>query len=206
MSDFPAIKCKNCGKTFETQIKIDPAIYAMYPNLAVGQNTFTCPHCEKQETYTEKDFEYTQKQANTLANFGKIVKAFVEVVEASSEPLKTATDILGDLENAKQKGDVAELKKSKLYSAFKKWIPDSPEKLAAYIVIIQVIINSLTNEPDKPLEQTTIINNIDQTVIMQIDDRQEKKSIELKKEKTGRNKPCPCGSGKKYKHCHGRLI
>ena len=23
--------------------------------------------------------------------------------------------------------------------------------------------------------------------------------------KTGRNEPCPCGSGKKYKHCHGRI-
>jgi preprotein translocase subunit SecA len=22
--------------------------------------------------------------------------------------------------------------------------------------------------------------------------------------KPGRNDPCPCGSGKKYKHCHGR--
>ena len=22
---------------------------------------------------------------------------------------------------------------------------------------------------------------------------------------TGRNAPCPCGSGKKYKHCHGQL-
>jgi preprotein translocase subunit SecA len=22
--------------------------------------------------------------------------------------------------------------------------------------------------------------------------------------KVGRNDPCPCGSGKKYKHCHGR--
>jgi preprotein translocase subunit SecA len=24
-------------------------------------------------------------------------------------------------------------------------------------------------------------------------------------EKIGRNDPCPCGSGKKYKQCHGRL-
>ena len=23
--------------------------------------------------------------------------------------------------------------------------------------------------------------------------------------KVGRNEDCPCGSGKKYKHCHGRL-
>ncbi|MBU3694640.1 MAG: hypothetical protein FGM40_07415, partial [Rhodocyclaceae bacterium] len=22
-------------------------------------------------------------------------------------------------------------------------------------------------------------------------------------EKVGRNDPCPCGSGRKYKHCHG---
>jgi preprotein translocase subunit SecA len=22
--------------------------------------------------------------------------------------------------------------------------------------------------------------------------------------KIGRNDPCPCGSGKKYKHCHGK--
>jgi preprotein translocase subunit SecA len=24
--------------------------------------------------------------------------------------------------------------------------------------------------------------------------------------KVGRNEPCPCGSGKKYKHCHGKLV
>ena len=23
--------------------------------------------------------------------------------------------------------------------------------------------------------------------------------------KVGRNNPCPCGSGKKYKHCHGNI-
>jgi preprotein translocase subunit SecA len=25
-------------------------------------------------------------------------------------------------------------------------------------------------------------------------------------EQTGRNSPCPCGSGKKFKHCHGALV
>ena len=24
--------------------------------------------------------------------------------------------------------------------------------------------------------------------------------------KVGRNEPCPCGSGKKYKHCHGAYV
>ena len=25
-------------------------------------------------------------------------------------------------------------------------------------------------------------------------------------EVTGRNAPCPCGSGRKFKHCHGALV
>ena len=25
------------------------------------------------------------------------------------------------------------------------------------------------------------------------------------KKKVPRNSPCPCGSGKKYKHCHGKI-
>lgn len=31
-----------------------------------------------------------------------------------------------------------------------------------------------------------------------------KKRTPIRKQKVGRNDPCPCGSGKKYKHCHGR--
>lgn len=35
--------------------------------------------------------------------------------------------------------------------------------------------------------------------------RQQKQSGTIVKgEKVGRNDPCPCGSGKKYKHCHGK--
>ena len=30
--------------------------------------------------------------------------------------------------------------------------------------------------------------------------------VESGKEKVGRNDPCPCGSGKKYKNCHGRNV
>ncbi|HIE79774.1 MAG TPA: hypothetical protein EYQ03_03745 [Nitrospinaceae bacterium] len=29
-------------------------------------------------------------------------------------------------------------------------------------------------------------------------------TVRREEEKVGRNEPCPCGSGKKYKKCHGR--
>jgi uncharacterized protein YchJ len=28
--------------------------------------------------------------------------------------------------------------------------------------------------------------------------------VKSDEERIGRNEPCSCGSGKKYKHCHGR--
>src|SRR5690606_34027078 len=33
----------------------------------------------------------------------------------------------------------------------------------------------------------------------------EQRPVVRRQPKIGRNQPCPCGSGKKYKHCHGRL-
>ena len=37
------------------------------------------------------------------------------------------------------------------------------------------------------------------------DNKRNEKFNELSKKKVGRNEPCPCNSGKKYKHCHGSL-
>ena len=34
---------------------------------------------------------------------------------------------------------------------------------------------------------------------------QNEKFQKLTSKKVGRNDPCPCNSGKKYKHCHGSL-
>jgi preprotein translocase subunit SecA len=33
--------------------------------------------------------------------------------------------------------------------------------------------------------------------------QQENRTVVKKEKKIGRNDPCPCGSGKKYKKCHG---
>jgi len=32
------------------------------------------------------------------------------------------------------------------------------------------------------------------------------KEMPLNWKSTGRNEKCPCGSGKKFKHCHGRYV
>ena len=47
----------------------------------------------------------------------------------------------------------------------------------------------------KPQEKKLLTNDNDDTPV---------KKKPVKKQKIGRNDPCPCGSGKKYKQCHGK--
>ena len=45
----------------------------------------------------------------------------------------------------------------------------------------------------------------DEALASNADEPQAQQPVERAVPKIGRNDPCPCGSGKKYKHCHGRL-
>ncbi|MEC7844046.1 MAG: preprotein translocase subunit SecA [Actinomycetota bacterium] len=49
---------------------------------------------------------------------------------------------------------------------------------------------SLVKDAPKPIEESSTVKQ--QTI------------VKSEFEKTGRNEPCPCGSGKKYKQCHGK--
>ena len=59
------------------------------------------------------------------------------------------------------------------------------------------IRNAVTGIPTSKGVSKVTINNIDD---------KNKQSVEPRRvitKKIGRNEPCPCGSGKKYKQCHG---
>ena len=58
------------------------------------------------------------------------------------------------------------------------------------------------------LDYITILINL--KVVMESSQENENKNLEISKQiskskKMGRNEPCFCGSGKKFKHCHGSL-
>jgi preprotein translocase subunit SecA len=54
----------------------------------------------------------------------------------------------------------------------------------------------ISRAPERERVAKVIATNHDESV--------ENQPIRRKEEKIGRNDPCPCGSGKKYKNCHGR--
>ena len=49
-------------------------------------------------------------------------------------------------------------------------------------------------------QMVLVLNNIR---VEKKSENQEDKNVEPISKKIGRNDPCPCGSGKKYKQCHG---
>ena len=45
-----------------------------------------------------------------------------------------------------------------------------------------------------------VVSNEDQS-----EEENKKSTINKVEKKVGRNEKCPCGSGKKFKHCHGKI-
>lgn len=102
-------------------------------------NKSRCLYCKSWENIPDGTFKAT-------------VTGFIEILKNSKDPLNDAQAILEALKKSKDAKDLEELKKSSRFSHFQKWIPDSPEKLAAYIAIVCAVIQLLTQRPKSHIE------------------------------------------------------
>lgn len=76
------------------------------------------------------------------------------------------------------------------FEMFNEMIALIEEEVAAYIMKAQVSVNHLERQE---VAQGQAVNTKDE----------QSKTVKRDGDKVGRNDPCPCGSGKKYKNCHG---
>ena len=70
-------------------------------------------------------------------------------------------------------------------------------------VLFENLLNKLKSDLITFLINMKIITNSENE--NNFDKKRSDKFEELSSKKIGRNEPCPCNSGKKYKHCHGSL-
>ena len=73
---------------------------------------------------------------------------------------------------------------------------------------VKVAPDPSRNKPQQKYNESKVdLNDPNQQAAAQHDTRENVKREPVRVEKTvGRNDPCPCGSGKKYKNCHGKNI
>ena len=81
-------------------------------------------------------------------------------------------------------------------------------KYASYDMF-EEMSNGIQNDTVKTLYRVRVVTEpkreeVAQPMFTNKDDTDTKKPVQRKNEKVGRNDPCPCGSGKKYKNCCGR--
>ncbi|MBI1942581.1 MAG: preprotein translocase subunit SecA [Betaproteobacteria bacterium] len=82
-------------------------------------------------------------------------------------------------------------------------------KLEVIKVLTSVEIRSAEEAPkvdDKPHVENVRLQHADYETALGADEEEKKPQPVVRSgQKIGRNDPCPCGSGRKYKHCHGKL-
>ena len=80
--------------------------------------------------------------------------------------------------------------KNEAFDAFQSMIYSMKEDVVRYMLRVKIV---------EPLKQRSMyVNNTDKTA--------RREPVRRSGKKTGRNDPCPCGSGKKYKNCCGRNL
>ena len=73
--------------------------------------------------------------------------------------------------------------------------------------LFEDLINGLKSDVTKIFSRMRIRENIKPNDLNETEQEVKAPASEVKKEKkVSRNAPCPCGSGKKFKHCHGKII
>jgi preprotein translocase subunit SecA len=75
--------------------------------------------------------------------------------------------------------------------------------------MFEELIASIERDATRYVLRAVVRNNLERVQVAKPTSTYSGKEEDTKRtprrvEKVGRNDPCPCGSGKKYKHCHGR--
>jgi preprotein translocase subunit SecA len=106
--------------------------------------------------------------------------------------------------------------KTEAFSLFEKLLVDLRQNVTRWLMTVQFTFE----EPPPPPSQQTFEVHIDPLTGENEAERgfvpdgisaEQRQALPVTAlpdgwEQTGRNSPCPCGSGKKFKHCHGALV
>jgi hypothetical protein len=172
------IQCTTCGTLFSPGI-----VLGGNATVHLQGNMSQCPSCGSIEHIPDGTFKNT-------------VEGIVKILNTVNDPVQTLKQVIKELEQAKQSNNVSDLDNSQIVSPFQKWIPNTPEKLAAYIAIFYTIYLLLSQQPNITIEYNQQFIN-QYNLIMS----KNMKTTQPIKKKIRRNELCPCGSGKKYKKC-----
>jgi uncharacterized protein YecA (UPF0149 family) len=212
MPHVPAV-CDTCGTIFNSGVYVENSINITFR----GNKSGPCPNCHGWGSIPDGVFNFLGNVIEVLSAPERTVKElqrFNEILQSAKIGKTTLEQIEDEIqEQTPQLSFLMEL------------LPKTREEkradLSIWINVILMLLQMflqplLEEEPTPKIEVNQVINQIYQNTeinnsitttntILPIDNQPIKREP-IRFEKIGRNEPCPCESGKKYKHCHLQLV
>ena len=199
----PLAVCEK-GHFFQSGFGFDPGDTGVTVTLTVQSAPKICPECEA--------------NARVLGGSYHIAKDTIELLQGPERTVSELERLREILRVARESGASAEEVRSTVQREFPEWgqalakllVPKTPGDFYGLLTLIVAIIGALLAyeqlEQAKDTEPDQIINNI--TVVQEAPPVPGQPQVAPSSnpaygEKIGRNEPCPCESGVKFKQCHG---
>jgi hypothetical protein len=193
MPDVPAF-CDTCGAAFPSGFFAEDASFSL-SNFIAGP----CPKCGGMGHVPDGLYNIVGNSINILANSRRSSSELIRIAERlRSAKQRNATP---DEISATLKEELPEL------SSVADTIPKTRAELYAFITviltIIGMIVTSLSGKESPKIEVHQVITNITESPDANNNRKVSTPLPATRGKKVGRNEPCPCGSGRKYKKCCG---
>ncbi len=204
----PLAVCEK-GHFFQSGFGFDPGDTGVTVTLTVESASRICPKCGA--------------NARVLGGSYHIAKDTIELLQGPERTVSELERLRQILRGARESGADAEEVRNTVQREFPGWgrtlaqllVPKTPGEfyglLSLIVAIIGVLLAHERSEQAKDAEPDQIINNI--TVVQeaapvpgqpQVTPSAVGPTNPAHGERIGRNEPCPCGSGQKFKRCHGK--
>jgi len=186
--------CDTCGAIFRSGFVVENATNITFS----GNRSGPCPACGSMGHIPDGVFNFVgttievlsapQRTVDELSHLSKILR---EATEHTQSPEQVAETIRQQLPGL---------------SALIELLPRTRAELYGFLALIIAVIALMTQGGDGEAPHITVNQTInyvlaEQDTVKPIESPQP--HIKQSKRKVGRNEPCPCGSGKKYKKCCG---
>ena len=190
--------------------KIYPIIKNVYENQGAMYENIQVPVSDGKKilNVSVNLKEAYETQGSALGKSYSKTIMLVMIDENWKEHLREMDDLKQSVQNASyEQKDPLLIYKFESYNLFKKMLNEVTHEITGMLLKAQIPLRS-ENDVRRSEEKRTDMSKMqtkreDLVASGSGDEPRQKMPVKIDK-KPGRNDPCPCGSGKKYKSCHGR--
>ncbi len=193
-----------------------PVIKDVYETKAEQYKNIVVPISDGQRVFqitTDLKKAYESQGVELMRAFEKSIM-LITIDEAWKEHLRELDDLRTAVQNASyEQKDPLLIYKFESFNLFKKMIEENNRNVVSTIVKAYIPIQDSSGvqqaKERRRMDFSRLKTQKDEFTRSsgggENEDKKPKKMEPVRVEKkVGRNDPCPCGSGKKYKHCHGK--